>query len=878
MPYEVIVGRTPADIEKLGKEGLIYIGKSYVSMGPTTSLTNKILMDVANSHVVLVAGKRGSGKCLLGDTLIPLNDGSLMPISEIANNQNKIFSLNEQLKISESEKSEFFEREVNKILKIKLRSGKEIQLTPEHPLMTIKGWKPAQELCIGSRIATERKIECFGKEEMPEHKIKLLAYLIAEGHLGNGFVLFTNSDEKIVNEFYECTSEFDSNLQIKSHGEYGYRVSQKDKLIKSHEINRNNKGQFSEGSGVRYQKNSLRLWLEKLDLYGKSSLEKFIPQKIFKLPKQQLALFLNRLFCCDGSIYKHKTANGEAWQASYCSSSEKMIKQIQHLLLRFSILSKLRKKYISLDNKSFESYELILSGENVLNFVKEIGFFGEKKEKQEKVLKEAAFVKRNPNVDTIPKEIWDIYKPKNWAEIGRAFDYKYPKAMRERIHYSPSRQTLLQIAEVEQSNPLMLLAKSDIFWDEIISIEMLEGNFKVYDICVPESHNFIANDIIVHNSYTLGVIAEEMAGLPSEVGSNIAVLIYDTMGIFWTMAYANEKETELLRSWNLEAKKLPVRIFVPYGYAEEYSKKGIPVTKGFALKVSELSPDDWVMTFGLDFLDSVAIAIQKVVSKLLSDLKEKGKEFDLDDLILAVKEDQQTAQATKNAAVNLFEAARTWGLFAQKGEAGTEIKEVIEGGKTSIIDLSAYSSIGTFNVRALVIGLLSKKLFNSRMEERKYEEVQSVRHGLEQSYKEKREMPLVWIFIDEAHEFLPKEGKTSATDALIQILREGRQPGLSMALATQQPGKIHTDVMTQADIVLSHRVTAKPDMEALNLIMQTYLLESITQFMNELPKSKGSAIILDDNSERIYPMRVRARYTWHGGESPAAIRASEKLI
>jgi DNA helicase HerA-like ATPase len=203
---------------------------------------------------------------------------------------------------------------------------------------------------------------------------------------------------------------------------------------------------------------------------------------------------------------------------------------------------------------------------------------------------------------------------------------------------------------------------------------------------------------------------------------------------------------------------------------------------------------------------------------------------------------------------------------------------VIEGGKTSIIDLSAYSSIGTFNVRALVIGLLSKKLFNSRMEERKYEEVQSVRHGLEQSYREKREMPLVWIFIDEAHEFLPKEGKTSATDALIQILREGRQPGLSMALATQQPGKIHTDVMTQADIVLSHRVTAKPDMEALNLIMQTYLLESITQFMNELPKSKGSAIILDDNSERIYPMRVRARYTWHGGESPAAIKSKESLI
>jgi len=379
-------------------------------------------------------------------------------------------------------------------------------------------------------------------------------------------------------------------------------------------------------------------------------------------------------------------------------------------------------------------------------------------------------------------------------------------------------------------------------------------------------------------SYTLGVIAEEMASLPEEVANNIAVLIYDTMGIFWTMAYPNEKEAELLRSWGIESKKLPVRIFVPFGFAKEYEKKGIPVTKSFALKVSELIPDDWIATFGMNFLDPVAILIQKIVARLNERYSETGKDFDLDDLIMAAREDQQTSQEIRNAAVNLFEGARTWGLFAVKGEKGTEVKEIIEGGKTSIIDLSPYSSVGTFNVRALVIGLLSKKLFNERMSERKTEEVDAIRHGMEYlSYKEKREMPLVWIFIDEAHEFLPKEGKTPATDVLIQIIREGRQPGLSMAMATQQPGKIHSDVMTQADIVISHRVTSKPDMEALNLIMQSYLLESITSQMNNLPKSKGSAIILDDNSERIYPMRVKARFTWHGGEAPTAIKVKERL-
>ena len=75
-------------------------------------------------------------------------------------------------------------------------------------------------------------------------------------------------------------------------------------------------------------------------------------------------------------------------------------------------------------------------------------------------------------------------------------------------------------------------------------------------------------------------------------------------------------------------------------------------------------------------------------------------------------------------------------------------------------------------------------------------------HYFAKEVEEKMEEPLVWLALDEAHELLPKEGKTAATDALITILREGRQPGISLILASQQPGKIHTDVMTQSDIVI----------------------------------------------------------------------------
>ena len=374
-------------------------------------------------------------------------------------------------------------------------------------------------------------------------------------------------------------------------------------------------------------------------------------------------------------------------------------------------------------------------------------------------------------------------------------------------------------------------------------------------------------------SYTLGVIAEELSNLPSEVNQNIASLIFDTMGIYWTMKFPNEKDKELLQDWNLKSKNLPVKVFVPFGHYDNYLNRGIPVDEKFALDVTELNPEDWIITFGLDLTNPVAVLIERTITKL-----KKQEKFSIDEIILNLEKDEKTPRETKNAAIGLFEAADTWGVFSKKPEDRTHIKDLISAGKTSVLDLSVYSSIGAFNVRALVISLVSRKIFNQRMYARKKEEIESISKGLDYlSMSEKKETPLVWMFIDEAHEFLPLQGKTIATDALVQLLREGRQPGISLVLATQQPGQIHRDVMTQSDIVIAHRVTSQPDLEALNYIMQSYLLESIKNYMDDLPDLKGSAIILDDNSERIYPMRIRPRFTWHGGEAPTAVKAKKEL-
>ncbi len=101
-------------------------------------------------------------------------------------------------------------------------------------------------------------------------------------------------------------------------------------------------------------------------------------------------------------------------------------------------------------------------------------------------------------------------------------------------------------------------------------------------------------------SYTLGVIAESISEMERAQDLNIASVIFDTMGIFWTMKFRNYKDRNLLSDWSLEPKNVPVEVFAPAGYFEEYSQKGIPVDKDFKIKLSELNAEDWISLFNLE--------------------------------------------------------------------------------------------------------------------------------------------------------------------------------------------------------------------------------------------------------------------------------------
>ncbi|NJL44383.1 MAG: ATP-binding protein [Nitrosarchaeum sp.] len=369
-------------------------------------------------------------------------------------------------------------------------------------------------------------------------------------------------------------------------------------------------------------------------------------------------------------------------------------------------------------------------------------------------------------------------------------------------------------------------------------------------------------------SYTMGVMAEGMALLPEEIRQNLAFVLVDTMGIYWTMKYPNQKDADLLEQWGMKPDKFPVKVFTPQGLYSQARKDGIPTDAPFSLRPSELGAADWVTTFGLASSDPVAVLIERVVGELL----EVHGEFSIENIIDAVRKAPGFDAAVKDAALNRFVAASKWGLFDVRG---TPLTQLVQPGQVTVLDISGYSMFdNSWSIKSLVTGMVAQKLFVERMRARKLEEYKEVHKSVsyfsDQAFV-RQEFPLVWLVIDEAHEFLPREGQTLASNPLITILREGRQPGISLVLASQQPGKMHTDVLTQSDTVIAHRITARIDTDALGALMQSYMRSGLDVELDNLPREKGAALVFDDTNEKLYPIRVRPRVSWHGGEAPTAL-------
>lgn len=349
-------------------------------------------------------------------------------------------------------------------------------------------------------------------------------------------------------------------------------------------------------------------------------------------------------------------------------------------------------------------------------------------------------------------------------------------------------------------------------------------------------------------SYTLGNIMEEVhKNLPDTVP-----IVVDPMGIYWTMGKPNTAQQELVWEWGLQPQGFEVSLLVPgkpedrYGAAvlSEMERQGIAVER-LALNPSDISPDGWCELFDLSINKPMGITLFRSVREL----NEEQSFFTVDDLIERVEYDENAGDKTTNALLNRLEMAREWGIFADRN---TDIWSILDKDRINILDVSVLDP-GKYGLRNLVVNVLTKNMFDERSQARRREEL-----GLDS------DVPKVWLFIDEAHNFMPSGESSLAKDTLIRWIKEGRQPGLSLSVATQQPSAVSSEVLSQMDIIISQKITTQSDIRSLNKLSQEYMGDKLKTYIRKID-NVGEAVYVDDEAETVQQVKIRPRLSQHGG-------------
>jgi len=354
-------------------------------------------------------------------------------------------------------------------------------------------------------------------------------------------------------------------------------------------------------------------------------------------------------------------------------------------------------------------------------------------------------------------------------------------------------------------------------------------------------------------SYTLGVLVEELA----RIGKDI-ILVVDTQGIFWSTAQPNESYSEVDKLWefNREARGFRVNILVPGNPAERYGDtaiveelehRGINIQE-LRLNPSDLSPEMWCDLFDLDINGLMGIMLFRAVRQCGQRL---GREFLIDDIAAEVSKLHGLDQ-TKEAIQRKLDMAHDWQIFEENRYR--EIWEILQPDAINVLDLSVIAQ-GRYGLRNLVLAVLATFIFRMRAIARRREAL-----GLASDMKK------VWLAIDEAHNFCPSVRSTLSKDILIRWAKEGRQPGLSLVVASQQPSAIDAEILTQCGIRIVHRITSKDDYRAIDALSQDYLSEGLPNRIKQL-NSPGQTLLIDDDRESVIPVQVRPRQSLHGGFS-----------
>lgn len=447
------------------------------------------------SHVPQLSDLRESG-CLTGDSLVYLPDtGTHKRIDQLVGQSGfNVLALNtESWKLEPRPVLKAFATGCKPVYQLTTRLGRTIKATANHKFVTIHGWQRLDELSVGTRVALPRTLPAPTQSEtvmsMSNAELALLGHLIGDGcTLPRHAIQYTTNDPTLAETVAKLAVEvFNDQVVPRVQKERNwYQVYLPPSYRLTHNVH-----------------NPIVNWLNNLGIFGLRSHEKYVPEVVFSQSTEKVALFLRHLWSTDGCIHLSEGANHYC-NVYYASSSLKLAQNVQTLLLRLEINAKLSRR--SQGSKGRDQYHVSINGSgDVKRFLKLVGGLGQNKTAHHSAITEYLDAKvANTNRDVLPREIWrrvavpamqtaGVTSRQMQAALGDA--YCGTTLYKQNL----SRERTARLAQAVALKEITRLAQSDVYWDEIVSIEPA-GEAEVYDLTVEGLHNFVANCAIVHNS------------------------------------------------------------------------------------------------------------------------------------------------------------------------------------------------------------------------------------------------------------------------------------------------------------------------------------------------------------------------------------------
>jgi intein/homing endonuclease len=361
--------------------------------------------------------------------------------------------------------------------------GHTVTATAEHPFRTLQGWRKLGELRPGDHVAAARSLPLKGRRRWPAARILVLADLITEGNVchPSTFYFYTTASWHC-DEFVKAVERFSNTRAVveRHRSCYSVRVRRVD----------------------RRRPIGAVVWIRRLGIWGCTARQKFLPPQIFELSDSNIALLLARLWEGDGEL----SLTGHA---AYDTASPRLAAEVQHLLLRLGIVARLYRRVRSYKGRKLEHHVVTVTGkESLILFWQRIGRRFRDPEKRRRSAELAARRNGRMSRDIIPADIREIIRRErdiaklSWAEIGRktGLGMREIQARSSNTKIGFRRFVIERLAKVLHSPQLQRLADSDVYWDRIVRIEAM-GYQPTYDLQIGGNHNFLANNLVVHNSH-----------------------------------------------------------------------------------------------------------------------------------------------------------------------------------------------------------------------------------------------------------------------------------------------------------------------------------------------------------------------------------------